>query len=37
MMDTQVIIMAGGIGCRFWPMPTPDYPKQFVNHQYSSE
>ena len=25
--DIQVIIMAGGIGSRFWPMSTPDYPK----------
>ena len=23
--------MAGGIGSRFWPMSTPDYPKQFVD------
>ena len=29
--DTQVIIMAGGIGSRFWPMSTPDYPKQFID------
>ena len=29
--DTQVIIMAGGVGCRFWPMSTPDYPKQFID------
>ena len=27
MMDTQVIIMAGGIGSRFWTMSTPGYPK----------
>lgn len=27
--DTQ-IIMAGGIESRFWPMSTPDYPKQFI-------
>ena len=20
--------MAGGVGSRFWPMSTPDYPKQ---------
>ena len=26
--DIQVIIMAGGVGSRFWPMSTPDYPKQ---------
>ena len=31
MMDTQIIIMAGGIGSRFWPMSTPDYPKQFID------
>lgn len=29
--DTQIIIMAGGIGSRFWPMSTPDYPKQFID------
>ena len=29
--DTQIIIMAGGIGRRFWPMSTPDYPKQFID------
>lgn len=23
--------MAGGIGSRFWPISTPDYPKQFVD------
>ncbi len=22
--------MAGGIGSRFWPMSTTDYPKQFI-------
>ena len=22
--DTQIIIMAGGVGSRFWPMSTPD-------------
>ena len=26
--ETQIIIMAGGVGSRFWPMSTPDYPKQ---------
>lgn len=30
-MDTHVVIMAGGIGSRFWPMSTPEYPKQFVD------
>lgn len=29
--DTQVIIMAGGIGSRLWPMSTPGFPKQFVD------
>ena len=29
--DTQIIIMAGGIGSRFWSMSTPDYPKQFID------
>lgn len=28
MHDIQIIIMAGGVGSRFWPMSTPDYPKQ---------
>ena len=23
--------MAGGIGSRFWPMSTPEYPKQFID------
>lgn len=31
MMDTQVIIMAGGIGSRFWTMSTPGYPKHFID------
>ena len=30
-METHVIIMAGGIGSRFWPMSTPSHPKQFVD------
>lgn len=30
-MDTHVVIMAGGIGSRFWPMSTPQMPKQFVD------
>lgn len=29
--DIQVIIMAGGVGSRFWPMSTPDNPKQFID------
>ncbi len=30
-MDNHVVIMAGGIGSRFWPMSTPGLPKQFVD------
>ena len=30
-MKTQVVIMAGGIGSRFWPLSTPEYPKQFID------
>jgi mannose-1-phosphate guanylyltransferase len=29
MNNNYVIIMAGGIGSRFWPMSTSQYPKQF--------
>ena len=31
MNNTHVVIMAGGIGSRFWPMSTPECPKQFVD------
>ena len=31
MMETHVVIMAGGIGSRFWPMSTPELPKQFID------
>lgn len=27
----HLVIMAGGIGSRFWPMSTPDRPKQFID------
>ena len=30
-MDTHIIIMAGGVGSRFWSMSPPDYPKQFID------
>ena len=30
-MQTHVVIMAGGIGSRFWPMSTPEFPKQFID------
>ena len=29
--DIQVIIMAGGVGSRFWPMSTPDYSRLFID------
>ena len=29
--NTHIVIMAGGIGSRFWPMSTPGYPKQFID------
>ena len=31
MKNTHVVIMAGGIGSRFWPMSTPECPKQFID------
>ena len=27
----HVVIMAGGIGSRFWPMSTTEHPKQFID------
>ncbi|MEN8957982.1 MAG: sugar phosphate nucleotidyltransferase, partial [Flavobacteriales bacterium] len=29
MKDNYCILMAGGIGSRFWPMSTEEFPKQF--------
>lgn len=29
--NNHVVIMAGGIGSRFWPMSTPRCPKQFID------
>ncbi|MBR1755672.1 MAG: mannose-1-phosphate guanylyltransferase [Bacteroidaceae bacterium] len=29
--NNHLVIMAGGIGSRFWPMSTPDRPKQFID------
>ncbi|MBR5455968.1 MAG: mannose-1-phosphate guanylyltransferase [Bacteroidaceae bacterium] len=31
MGSNHVVIMAGGIGSRFWPMSTEDCPKQFID------
>ncbi|NVM20821.1 MAG: mannose-1-phosphate guanylyltransferase [Desulfobacterales bacterium] len=30
-LDLVVVIMAGGVGTRFWPLSTNDIPKQFLN------
>ncbi|MCH5175065.1 MAG: mannose-1-phosphate guanylyltransferase [Prevotellaceae bacterium] len=29
--NNNVVIMAGGVGSRFWPMSTTAYPKQFID------
>lgn len=29
--NNHVVIMAGGVGSRFWPMSTPEMPKQFID------
>ncbi len=31
MASNHIVIMAGGIGSRFWPMSTVDCPKQFID------
>ena len=31
MQHNHIVIMAGGIGSRFWPLSTPDFPKQFID------
>ena len=31
MENNHLIIMAGGVGSRFWPMSTPECPKQFID------
>ena len=31
MNNYHLIIMAGGVGSRFWPMSTPERPKQFID------
>ena len=30
-MNNHVVIMAGGMGSRFWPMSTEETPKQFID------
>ena len=34
MNDNFLIIMAGGIGSRFWPMSTSETPKQFLSYNF---
>lgn len=29
--NTHIVIMAGGVGSRFWPLSTPENPKQFID------
>lgn len=29
--NNHLVIMAGGVGSRFWPVSTPDCPKQFID------
>ena len=31
MTNNHVVIMAGGVGSRFWPLSTPNFPKQFID------
>lgn len=31
MRNNHIVIMAGGIGSRFWPLSTPEWPKQFID------
>lgn len=31
MKSNHIVIMAGGIGSRFWPLSTPEFPKQFID------
>ncbi|MBO7493464.1 MAG: mannose-1-phosphate guanylyltransferase [Bacteroidales bacterium] len=31
MNNNHVVIMAGGVGSRFWPLSTPEFPKQFID------
>ena len=29
--NNYAVIMAGGVGSRFWPLSTPERPKQFID------
>jgi len=30
-INNHLVIMAGGVGSRFWPMSTAEHPKQFID------
>ena len=30
-INNHLVIMAGGVGSRFWPMSTAECPKQFID------
>ena len=30
-INNHLVIMAGGVGSRFWPMSTAEQPKQFID------
>ena len=30
-VNNHLVIMAGGVGSRFWPMSTAECPKQFID------
>ena len=30
-LNNHLVIMAGGVGSRFWPMSTEEKPKQFID------
>ena len=30
-INNHLVIMAGGVGSRFWPMSTAEKPKQFID------
>lgn len=31
MRNNHIVIMARGVGSRFWPLSTPEFPKQFID------
>ena len=35
--NNHLVIMAGGVGSRFWPMSTPDYPDKRLFFPYRND